>query len=296
MMWLLIALGIGLMTFGADWVVGGASRISRHFHISAFVISALIIGLGANIPETAVTFLSAGTSLESMIMPTMVTSNIFNILGVIAVIAIIKPIYIQHVSMREIKILLVSSALLVIMLYDGRLDWVEGTGLLLIFIYYCLGAKPHANPHDTFYFNWWETMFMVFAGTMLIYAGSHLFLQGINRIVEELHMSGSSLGALIAAPGTTGPEIIVSILSIIRKKPQILIGNIVGSCVSHIVFVSGIAGIIAQPAMLLPFDALLMLLATILFCIDIVWRKKITRLSGVIYLILLFLYFATVLV
>jgi cation:H+ antiporter len=297
MMWIFLALGIGLMTLGADWVVGGSSRISRHFHISQFVVSAFIIGIGGNIPETTITFLSAGTDLETMIMPMMVTSNIVNILGLIAIFALISPIYLNSIPMREIKILLASSALLVVMLYDGKLDWVEGCGLLAIFIYYSLGTRPRATHHDVVEpHNWCKTIFLVLFGTALIYSGSHFFLESVKMLVDKLNLSGSALGALIVAPGTSGPEIVVSTLSILRKKPQILVGNMVGSCISHIILLSGIAGILTEPTMTFKFDTLLMLFATILFCFDIAYRKKITRISGILYLGLLGLYFATILV
>ncbi|MDR2269080.1 MAG: hypothetical protein LBD94_02750 [Rickettsiales bacterium] len=294
MMWLFLAFGIAMMSMGADWMVGGCSRLSRALHISAFVISALVIGVGGNLPEILITLLSVGTDMESSILPIIVSSNIINILGIVGIFAVVSPIYINTVSKREVRILLMSTALMAIMLYDGRLDFAEGIGLFAIFIYYLMGAKPRASRYDVIAMkDWWRTAALLVFGIGFLYCGSEIFMNGLNQIVTRFHLDGSAAGSLIIAPGTSGPEIIVSILSIIRKRPAILIGNMVGSCVSHIILVGAIAGVIAEPTTE-SFDVVLMLLATIIFCIDIVERKKITRWNGLLYLSLLCLYFLTI--
>ena len=295
MMWLLLAFGIVLMSIGADWLVGGCSRLSRRLHISAFVVSALVIGVGGNMPEILITLLSAGTAMESSILPIIVSSNIINILGIVGIFAIVAPISIHNISRREIRILLMSTVLMAVMLYDGRLDFAEGIGLSAIFIYYMMGVHSRASRHNIAHADdRIRTAALILFGIGFLYFGSEVFMNGIGQIVARFNLDGSSVGALIIAPGTSGPEIIVSILAIIRKRPSILVGNMVGSCVSHIILVGAIAGVVTEPAMPNSIDVILMLLATIMFCIDMAYRRKIARWNGVLYVCLLCLYFLTI--
>jgi cation:H+ antiporter len=295
MMWLFLAFGIALMTLGADWVVGGCSRLSRHMHISAFVVSALVIGVGGNIPEILITIMSAGNRLESSIIPIIVSSNIINILGIVGVVALFSPIAIAQATKREVNILLVSTALISIMLYNGNIDFAEGIGLFSIFFYYMLGAKRRASPHDVVAgYDWLHTIFLLFFGIAALYIGSDVFMTGLGRVMDQMHLAGSVIGSMIVAPATSGPEIVVSIISLRRKKPQIMVGNMLGSCVSHIVLVAAIAGVLTEPATD-SLDFVLMLLATVMFSIDISVRKKIGRWNALVYISLLCLYFLTIL-
>jgi cation:H+ antiporter len=293
MMWLFLAFGIALMTLGADWVVGGCSRLSRQLHISPFVVSALVIGVGGNIPEILITFMSAGTSLESSIIPIIVSSNIINILGIIGIVAIWSPIIIRQATKREVNILLFSTAAISIMLYNGNIDFAEGLGLFAVFFYYMLGARRHATRHDVVAgHDWGRTILLMVFGIGALYSGSEIFMAGLTQVMDKLSLAGSTIGSIIIAPATSGPEIIVSIISIRRRKPQIMVGNMLGSCVSHIVLVAAIAGVLAEPATN-SLDFVLMMLATVMFAIDVAWRKKIGRWNGLLYVSLLCLYFST---
>jgi cation:H+ antiporter len=120
-------------------------------------------------------------------------------------------------------------------------------------------------------------------------------MNGLNNIIARFHLAGGFIGSVLIAPATSGPEIVVSIISIRRGKPAILVGNMLGSCVSHIVLVAAIAGVLTEPATD-SRDVFLMLLATAMFCIDVGWRKKIGRWNGAVYLGLLCLYFIAIIV
>lgn len=48
---ILLLIGLGLVVFGADWLVNGASSIARRAGISEFVIGLTIVGFGTSCPE-----------------------------------------------------------------------------------------------------------------------------------------------------------------------------------------------------------------------------------------------------
>jgi cation:H+ antiporter len=239
--------------------------------------------------------MSAGTALESMMIPHVITGVMINILGIIGISAIVRPINVGSVSRTEVWIMLGAAGLMTLMLMDGRLGFIEGAGLLAIFAYYLFSARRmHANrknivqTHDGFL-----AAMLLTLGISALYAGSHLFMEQLQKILVAYDLTGPFVGNLIVAPGTAGPEIIVSIMAIIRRNPSILIGNIVGSCIAHVILIGGVAGLFAQPSGE-SGQAALMFLATVIFAAGI-WRHKIGRADGILYLALLGLYFLVIL-
>jgi len=276
------------MSKGADWLVGGCSRLARRLHMSDFVVSALIIGIGANIPELLITFMVSGSGMESIVIPNITASNIINIFGVVGICAVFHPLKVPSVNKRAIKMLLGSTAIFAVMLYDGNLNLMEGIALLAMFIIYAWGNRPHsATRHDLGHTgNLWKDLLLLAGGVFSLYFGSELFMDGLEKMIDLFGLTGDKLGALIVAPGTTGPEIIVTILAIARKKTNMIIGTMVGSCIAHIVLIGAAAGIVVHPAAT-SIEVMLTLLATLMFSIDLTIKKEVSRFAGFIYVGLL---------
>jgi cation:H+ antiporter len=285
------------MSLGADWLVNGCSRLSRRLKISAFAVSALIMGVGANIPEILITIMAPARGLSPTIIPHIITGVMINILGIIGLCAIARPISVKNVSKKEIFVLISASGLMTLMLADGRLGALDGALLLGVFAHYAwdAGSQRHNGRHSAETHGWPGTALLLVSGMAVLYCGGELFMDQLRKIVDEYDLSKEIAGALIVAPGTSGPEIMVSILAIMRRQPKILTGNIAGSCIAHIMLIAGAAGLAAKPAGN-AFGGFLMLLAVIIFSIDITARGVIARWRGILYLALLGLYFSTILI
>ena len=88
--------------------------------------------------------------------------------------------------------------------------------------------------------------FFIFAsllttGLILLIKGADLFIDNISDLGKKIGLSDMFLGITIVALGTSIPEVFVSISSVINSKPEIAIGNSIGSNIANLGIVFGFA-------------------------------------------------------
>ena len=88
---LLVAVGLGLLVLGADWLVEAAIAFARAFGVSELVIGLTIVAAGTSLPEVATSILAALRGERDIAVGNVVGSNIFNLLGVLGVSALVAP-------------------------------------------------------------------------------------------------------------------------------------------------------------------------------------------------------------
>lgn len=89
---LFIATCVGV-SYGADFMVEGASVIAIKLGLSERVISILIVGVGTSLPELAASLIAAIKKEDEISLGNIIGSNIFNILSVLGITSIIRPIH-----------------------------------------------------------------------------------------------------------------------------------------------------------------------------------------------------------
>ena len=75
---LLLAAGLLLILFGANYLVDGASSIAKRFGLSEFIIGVTIVGIGTSAPEMVVSFISSFQGKAEMAIGNIIGSNIFS--------------------------------------------------------------------------------------------------------------------------------------------------------------------------------------------------------------------------
>ena len=143
---LLLAAGLLLIVFGADFLVDGASSIARKLKISEFVIGLTIVGFGTSCPELVVSLTGAIAGNSDISIGNVIGSNVFNTLLILGLTALIMPISVTSPNKRrDIPIALLVTVLLAVLgmsktLFglgesDG-LSRIEGIVFLLLFAAY----------------------------------------------------------------------------------------------------------------------------------------------------------------
>lgn len=87
---LMIAVGLGLLVLGADWLVGAAVAVARAFGVSDLVIGLTVVAVGTSMPEIATSLVAAWRGERDIAVGNVVGSNVFNIfacLGLAGVLA-----------------------------------------------------------------------------------------------------------------------------------------------------------------------------------------------------------------
>ena len=77
--------GLAILTFGADWLVKGASRLALSLGIAPLVIGLTIVAFGTSAPEMAVSITSAWSGANDLAVANVVGSNIFNVLFILGI-------------------------------------------------------------------------------------------------------------------------------------------------------------------------------------------------------------------
>ena len=124
---------------------------------------------------------------------------------------------------------------------------------------------------------------------MLKYGGDFVVDYATN-IAMELNVPESVIGLTIIAIGTAMPELVTSIVAVIKKDTDLAVGNLVGSCVLNLFLILGVGAIIAPLNFSQDFNnnLIYLIMSTfVIWCFNFVGKKHIlTREKGVILLLM----------
>lgn len=85
---------------------------------------------------------------------------------------------------------------------------------------------------------------LMISGLAILILGGEIFVRGSASIAKRLKVSPIVIGLTVVAFGTSAPELIVNIFSAIQGAPDIAVGNVLGSNISNILLVLGVASLI----------------------------------------------------
>jgi cation:H+ antiporter len=131
------------------------------------------------------------------------------------------------------------------------------------------------------------------AGIVLLYFGAEWLVRGASRLARSFGMSALVVGLTVVAIGTSAPELVVSLLAVLRGQTDMTVGNVVGSNISNIALILGASAIIYPIAIqgrLLSRGIPLMILATILLWL-LVRDGSLGRTGGLLLVLALVGYF-----
>ncbi len=254
-----IVAGIALLVWSADKFVDGASGIARNFQVPSLVIGLTIVSLCTSLPEMLVALLAAIHGNNNLGIGNAIGSNIANIGLVLGATALIAPLAVQSKLLRrEFPVLLVIMLLALILMWDGDLSRLDGvvlvTGLvLLVYWLFRLGVSERDElleaefadvvPQD---FDMATSIKWLVIGLVVLLLSSRMVVWGAVQIATMLGVSDLVIGLTIVAVGTSLPELVASITSVIKKEAELAIGNVIGSNMFNIL------AVISMPALVSP--------------------------------------------
>ncbi len=130
------------------------------------------------------------------------------------------------------------------------------------------------------------TTILLIGGFVFLIVGAEALVRGASRIAAALGISPLIIGLTVVALGTSSPEIAVSIMSSLSGKVDIAVGNVVGSNIFNILFILGLAALIAPlrvAQQLVWLDVPLMIVASIVL-LWMGWNGNISQVEGVLLL------------
>ena len=80
-------------------------------------------------------------------------------------------------------------------------------------------------------------------GLLMLYYGADFLVKGSSSLARGLGLSPLLIGLTVVAFGTSAPELFISIVSSLKAKSMIAVGNVIGSNICNIALVLGVAEI-----------------------------------------------------
>ncbi|MGB5510812.1 MAG: calcium/sodium antiporter [Woeseiaceae bacterium] len=131
-----------------------------------------------------------------------------------------------------------------------------------------------------------SNLLLLILGVALLTVGGEALIRGALAAASRLGVSPLLSGLVIVGFGTSMPELVVSVNAALNNKPDIAIGNVVGSNISNILLILGICALI-MPMSVRPLalrrDAVTVVAASLLFLV-LAGGSALGRADGVIFL------------
>ena len=132
-------------------------------------------------------------------------------------------------------------------------------------------------------------------GLMGLILGGDWLVDGAVGIAQRAKLSPMVIGLTIVAFGTSAPELLVSIQAALGGNPGIALGNVVGSNIANIALILGITALIRPipvAGATIKIDTPFLVFASVALTALSYWCGALTRVEGIIGLLMLFLFIA----
>ena len=292
--------GLVLLFFGADWLVQGAVTLALHLGLSPLIVGLTVVALGTSVPEALVSVQAAIGHQGGIALGNVIGSNILNIALILGLSSLILPLKVDsHIVKADVPLLTGATFMLVVLLEDFHISRMEGAFLLLCIVGYVAGnimtvkrTSPEEDkiegmeiPEDPGKTLWRDVGFLIL-GIVTLGFGANFLVTGAVDLARIFGLSEALIGLTIVSIGTGTPELATALMAAFRKTPDLAIGNVVGSNLFNIMFVLGIAGLVAplDGKGISSVDLYVMLGVTILL-LPTVWTGRILdRKEGFLFL------------
>lgn len=253
---LLFAVGLFLLIKGGDWFVDGSCGIANRFKVPEILIGATIVSIGTTLPEVMVSSIDAISGVGNTAFGNAVGSVICNSALIASISITIKPSETDKKSILfPVIFFAVSSIFYAIVAYStGYFARWSGIVLLLIFAVYMVITvtvafkKPKTESIKIIEeevqaeeVSVLKTVIYLVLGAVMIAVGAWLLVNCGQKIAERLNVPEKVIAIIFIALGTSLPELVTAITSLVKGHSNLSLGNLIGANLFNIVLVSGLS-------------------------------------------------------
>ncbi len=323
---LLLLIGLALILAGANFLTDGSAALAQRFRVPEFIIGLTIVAVGTSTPELVVSVLSALAGKSDVAIGNVVGSNIFNVFLILGICALIRPLPLTAGNIRrDIPFGVAASLLLLFLAMDSwysagavdRIGRLDGVLMLVIYVLLMLytirstgrtaipepaaaGAAATAATADCDAdrrpMAGWLMALMIVGGLAGLVFGGELFLDNATALARRMGVSDSLIAITLVAGGTSLPELASSVVSLVKGKSDMALGNVIGSNIANILLILGLSASIHPLTMggISVVDLLVVLLSSVLlFLAAFTFRRRaVDRWEGALFLVIYAAYIA----
>ena len=304
---IMLIVGFALLIKGGDWFVDGASGIARRFRLPEILIGATVVSIGTTLPEVMVSAGAAFQGSGSIAYGNAIGSIICNTALISAITIALKPGKAERKSMiiPVVAFFLAAAVYCFVAYVTGTFSRPIGLILLAMFVVYMVITvarmkKGTSSQSDDAQHNEEENqggsllkdIILLVIGAVLIAFGADFLVDNAIIIAEKVGVSQKVIGLTIVALGTSLPEFVTAITSLIKGHGSLSLGNIIGANLFNLVLVSGAAitispfdlpssGLIGGINSSLVLDIPVMLTVMAILTVPTLIKQKLSRWQGI---------------
>ncbi len=268
----LFCTGLILLVKGADWLVKGGAGLAVKWGIPSGIVGFTIIAFGTSLPEFFVTTNAVLIGKDDIGLGNVIGSNIFNIAFILALCVLVKPGPIltpktRPILWKELALTILATVLYITLALRGILDIYTSVlflgGFAVILLYIC--KKGIVPPEEGLQSHGNLDYLHTILGLAGVIGGSSLFLSGAIDLATIFLIPPYIIGLSIVAAGTSIPELVTSLVAILKNYGGVSAGNLLGSNYFNLLFILGVGSLIHPVTV--PEQTTNLILLVVTFCI-----------------------------
>jgi len=244
--------GLLILILSGDALVRGAVALANRLGVPALVVSLTVVGFGTSAPELVVSFQAALRGESGIAIGNIVGSNIVNVLLILGLPALFIGLDATRADARASLVIMLGAALLFgLLAWDGTVGRLDGAILLAslgAMILHTLRSDRQERPDGAAGENdaplsSATTAGLLVAGLVGLPLGAHLFIGAAVDLAEALAIPDEVIGLTLVAAGTSLPELSATAIAAWRRRPDVAIGNVIGSNIFNILGILGVTAL-----------------------------------------------------
>ncbi len=312
----ILIIGVAVLWGGAELLIRNSSSLARSMGISPVIIGLTVVSIGTSLPEFVVSLTAALQNTMGISIGNIIGSNIANIGLILGLGAVIRKLEVKRSWVtKEVPVMIGFTFIFSFFAYTGHIiTRVEGLVLLLCLILF-LGYISRTSWLQIQDFRSATTepgtagtgrikgsvviknLGFSILGLALLVIGSRLTVTSGVEIARTIGVNETVIGLTLIAVGTSLPELAATIVGVVQKETDIVVGNIVGSNIFNLLFIGGLVPVIRpipiDPRLFLVEFPFLILLSILVWPI-MRYQWNIRRGEGILLLTLYVLFIGLV--
>ncbi|MEH6549715.1 MAG: calcium/sodium antiporter [Pseudomonadales bacterium] len=273
---LLLVVGIAGLLFSTNIVIGNATAIARRFGWSDIVIGIVILAVGTDLPELVISINASVKNFQGHDLSPVIIGNALGscfgqlvfTLGIAGLFARLTTSY-ENIR-RHGSFAVISLVLLFLVALDGTISRLDGAILTVSFVFYLFlvarGDSGEEAP-DTQASGTIQAILWLIVGLIILTFSADLAVDSVVVLARNWQVSEAVISIVILGMGTSLPELSLALTALKQKRPQLTVGNLVGSNIFDTLVPIGVAGLISPlsfKSTFLTFDLPILLVVTVI--------------------------------
>ncbi len=304
---LILVAGIATILFLAEIIIGRSIEIAGHYGWSGTFIGLTVLSIGTSIPEIMTHIVGSlqilkhpGSlnELSGLLIGTNIGSDIFQQNFILALVGLIGTIVIYKKNLiKEMGALIAAAVIILIFSVGGFISRLEGIILVALYLLYLVylkrsnvGIKNNGKYHLSDYLIASYSLVILVSFGVMAYVADFV-LEISTELIKVLPLSASLFGIVLLGIATALPELLTSLVAIVKHQKDISAGILIGSNITNPLLGIGLGAMISTysvPSVIIIYDLPFKILTAVLIFWFLLRRRDLGKVKA-ITLIALFL-------